>query len=86
MTNYGKIENKQEWITPAFIAEMNIKVSIMALDIFCNTWCIDKTVKDDLAFNCDKCEFRMEDGICAVKSFKCNKMPYYKDFGSMGDL
>jgi hypothetical protein len=66
--------------------EMDIKTPVMALDIFCKTWCIDKDVTDDLVFNCNQCEFALPDGKCAVKSFKHNKLPDYKDFGSMGDI
>ena len=64
---------------------VDIITPIMALDIFTKTWCIDTAVKDDLSFRCKDCEFSNGEK-CLIKSFKCNKLPQYKDFGSMGDL
>ena len=84
------MNNKENKATTADVCYGNgtidIKTPVMALDIFCKTWCIDRTVKDRLAFNCIRCEFLHTDGSCAVKGFKRNKLPQYKEFGSMGDL
>lgn len=62
---------------------VDIKTPVMALDIFTKTWCIDTTVKHDLSFRCKDCEFSNGEN-CLIKIFKCNKLPQYKDFGSMG--
>lgn len=64
---------------------IDIKTPVMALDIFTKTWCIDTTAKDDLSFRCKDCEFS-SGKTCLIKIFKCNKLPQYKNFGSMGDL
>lgn len=65
---------------------VDIKTPVMALDIFTKTWCIDTAVKDDLSFRCKDCEFLTNEQNCLIKIFKCNKLPQYKNFGSMGDL
>lgn len=65
---------------------VDIKTPIMALDIFTKTWCIDTIVNGDLSFRCKDCEFLTVEDECLVKIFKCNKLPQYKEFGSMGDL
>lgn len=64
----------------------DVKAAIMALDVFCHIWCRDYSITNDLAFNCDRCNFRQPNGACLVKSFKWDKAPNYKDFGCMGDL
>lgn len=64
----------------------DVKAAVMALDVFCHIWCRDYSITDDLAFNCDRCNFKQANGVCLVKSFKCDKAPNYKDFGCMGDL
>lgn len=65
---------------------VDIKTPVMALDTFTKTWCIDTAVKDDLSFRCKDCEFFTNEHKCLIKIFKCNKLPQYKGFGSMGDL
>jgi len=64
---------------------VDIITPVMALDIFTKTWCIDTAAKDDFSFRCKDCEF-LNGEKCLIKIFKCNKLPQYKDFGSMGDL
>lgn len=60
--------------------------AVEILDRFTKEFCIDATVKDDLAFRCKECPFEEpEDGTCRVKKFKCKFDPNYKNFGSMGD-
>lgn len=61
---------------------VDIKTPVMALDIFTKTWCIDMAVKDDLSFRCKDCEF-LNGEQCLIKIFVCNKLPQYKNFGSM---
>lgn len=63
---------------------VDIITPVMALDIFTKTWCIDTTVKDSLSFRCKDCEFSNGKN-CLIKIFKCNKLPQYKNFGSMGE-
>ena len=73
---------------PVFInyREPNNKMAVQLLDVFTKIWCIDKRVKDDLAFMCKECPFELVDGKCAAKIFKHKFYPEYSDFGAMGDL
>lgn len=56
------------------------------LDRFTKLYCRDKSMTDDLAFRCRKCEFEMPDKTCLVKVMARKLCPDYKDFGAMGDL
>lgn len=56
------------------------------LDRFTKIYCRDKSITDDLAFRCGKCEFEMPDKTCLVKVMARKLCPDYKDFGAMGDL
>lgn len=56
------------------------------LDWFTKIYCRDKSITDDLAFRCDKCEFEMPDDRCLVKVMARKLCPDYRDFGAMGDL
>ena len=60
--------------------------AVKILDKFTKAFCIDVSVKDDLAFRCKECPFEMQDRTCLVKVFKSTFDPDYKGFGSMGDL
>lgn len=59
--------------------------AVMALDLFCKIWCIDTDVQNDLEFRCNSCDFQTKEKKCLVKCFKCDKLPDYPNFGSMGD-
>lgn len=63
------------------LAANNLKTCVMALDIFCKSWCIKQT-DDDLVFNCSQCEFEAA-GRCEIKMFVSNKFPEYGSFGCM---
>jgi len=60
--------------------------AVELLDLFTKSFCIDRSVKDDLAFRCSECPFETKDRICLCKVFKHKFCPDYKEFGSMGDL
>lgn len=65
--------------------------AVHGLDIFTKNWCMncaETERKNDLVFNCRKCEFCTENGGCLVKEFtKKHKHNYpMSDFGSMGKL
>ena len=65
-----------------------IEKSVLLLDLFCKIYCReedDYKKYGDLKFRCKECPFEQEEK-CLVKVFKCEKLPDYKDFGSMGDL
>lgn len=69
----------------------NLTEAVHGLDIFTKNWCMncDETDrKNDLVFNCRKCEFSTENGGCLVKTFASNHKHNYpmSDFGSMGQL
>ena len=66
-----------------------ISEAVCLLDLFTKTFCRyrnDYERFDDLKFRCDECTFKKENGHCLVKLFKNKYAPYYRDFGSMGDL
>lgn len=65
--------------------------AVHGLDIFCKNWCMNceqTEEKNDLVFNCSKCEFSTENGGCLVKEFANKHKHNYpmSDFGSMGQL
>jgi hypothetical protein len=63
--------------------------AIECLDEFTHNWCMDCEETDkqhEPMFKCNKCIFRIEDGKCMIKKFKCINAPSYKNFGCMGDL
>lgn len=65
--------------------------AVHGLDIFTKNWCMncaETEKKNDLVFNCQKCEFSTENGGCLVKAFASNHKHDYpmSDFGSMGQL
>lgn len=65
--------------------------AVHGLDIFTKNWCMNYSEtdrKNDLVFNCQKCEFCTESGGCLVKTFASNHKHDYpmSDFGSMGQL
>lgn len=62
------------------------RLAVMYLDLFTKTYCRDKSVKEDLVFRCNQCEFEMSDGKCLVKVMARKLCPDYREFGSMGDL
>lgn len=69
----------------------NLTEAVHGLDIFTKNWCMncaETDRKNDLVFNCQKCEFSTETGGCLVKTFASNhKHDYHmSDFGSMGQL
>jgi hypothetical protein len=66
--------------------ENNVHKAVECLDKFTKAFCIDVSVKDDLAFRCKECPFEMQDGRCLVKVFKSTFDPGYKGFGSMSNL
>ena len=72
----------QEGTTSDIISRQAVK----HLDLFTKTYCRDKSVKDDLIFRCNQCDFRLPDGICLVKTMAGKLCPDYREFGSMGDL
>jgi hypothetical protein len=66
-----------------------IAKSVALLDLFAKTYCRylnDYERFDDLKFRCDECPFLKPNGYCLCKVFKNKYAPYYKGFGSMGDL
>ena len=60
--------------------------AVKHLDLFTKTYCRDKSVKDDLVFRCNQCDFQLPDGTCLVKTMAKKLCPDYREFGSMGDL
>lgn len=60
--------------------------AVIYLDLFTKTYCRDKSVKDDLVFRCNQCDFQLPDETCLVKTMARKLYPNYRDFGSMGDL
>lgn len=60
--------------------------AVKYLDLFTKTYCRDDSVKDDLVFRCNQCDFQLPDGICLVKTMARKLCPDYREFGSMGDL
>lgn len=66
-----------------------IAKSVALLDLFAKTYCRylnDYERFDDLKFRCEECPFLKPNGYCLCKVFKNKYAPYYKGFGSMGDL
>ena len=70
----------------AFRTENDDLQAVRTLHKFMKEFCIDCSVKDDLAFRCEECTFNCADGTCMVKKFKNKFAPDFKDFGAMGDL
>ena len=66
--------------------ENNDMLAVDALQKFTKIFCIDYSVKDDLAFRREECTFNCADETCMVKEFKNKFAPDFKDFGAMGDL
>ena len=67
----------------------DVKKSVHLLDLFTKIYCRyrnDYERFNDLAFRCDECPFKKENGDCLCKVFKNKYSPGYKDFGAMGDL
>lgn len=69
----------------------NLTEAVHGLDVFAKNWCMncaETDRKNDLVFNCQKCEFSTENGGCLVKAFANNHKHNYPmpDFGSMGQL
>ena len=65
--------------------------AVRGLDIFAKNWCMnceETEKKNDLVFNCQKCEFSTDNGGCLVKEFAYKHKHDYpmSDFGSMGQL
>lgn len=70
----------------AFRTENDDLQAVKTLHKFMQEFCIDLSVKDDLAFRCKECTFYCSDGKCLIKCFKNKFAPDCKDFGAMGDL
>lgn len=69
----------------------NLTDAVRGLDIFSKNWCMncaETERKNDLVFNCQKCDFCTKSGGCLVKTFANNHKHDYPmaDFGSMGIL
>ena len=60
--------------------------AVKYLDLFTKTYCRDKSVKDDLVFRCNQCNFQIPNGPCLIKTMARKLCPDYIEFGSMGDL
>ena len=68
----------------------DVMTAINGLNLFTHNYCMnckETDEKNDLVFNCDKCEFKSEDGKCLIKVFANNHLPKGRslpsDFGSM---
>ena len=80
-------------VEPEFAKDKNVPINndisrqaVMALDMFTKIFCRDYAVRDDLAFRCNQCEFKMSNGKCLAKVMARKTCPDYKNFGCMGDL
>jgi hypothetical protein len=88
-----KILEKMPSEQPEFAKDKNVpsnnvisRQAVMALDMFTKIFCRDYAVRDDLAFRCSQCEFKMSNGKCLAKVMARKLCPDYKNFGCMGDL
>jgi len=64
---------------------VNHHKAAMALDLFAKLWCRVED-SEDLKFRCKGCPMELQDKTCAAKLWKKQNAPYYRDFGSMGEL
>ena len=69
-----------------YMDDLISRQAVKHLDFFTKTYCRDDSVKDDLAFRCNQCDFGTPDGRCLVKIMARKLCPGYREFGSMGDL
>lgn len=67
------------------IVLVNHHKAAMALDLFTKLWCRIED-SEDLKFRCNGCPMELQDKTCAAKLWKKQNAPYYRDFGSMGEL
>lgn len=67
-----------------YITKSELSIAVEALDIFCKSWCLDRTDNSkDWGARCKICEFRTDGGRCLIQCFKSSKAPYYEfDFGA----
>lgn len=80
------MDKRTEECTETHACDLIDRQAVEHLDWFTKLYCRDKSITDDLAFRCEKCEFEMPDGRCLVKVMARKLCPDYKDFGAMGDL